>query len=102
RVRRPEPDAVRPHQRPRCRGERDRGMRHHRALCLSAAALVWLGGVAPSIAQPPPSPSPGAAEPSSDYNALRMSGFLVGSVSYNSKLQMVPEFAGGTPALSNP
>jgi hypothetical protein len=29
-----------------------------------------------------------------------MSGFLVGSVSYNSKLQMVPEFAGGTPALS--
>lgn len=78
-------------------------MRHHRALCLSAAAaLVWLGGAAPSIAQPQPSPSPAAAEPTSDYNALRMSGFLVGSVSYNSKLQMVPEFAGGTPALSNP
>jgi hypothetical protein len=31
-----------------------------------------------------------------------MTGFLIGSVSYNSRLQMVPEFTGGTPALAAP
>jgi hypothetical protein len=33
---------------------------------------------------------------------IRISGFLVGSFSYNSHIQMVPEFAGGTPALADP
>ena len=32
----------------------------------------------------------------------RFSGFLVGSFSYNQRLQMVPEFAGGAAALSDP
>ncbi len=32
----------------------------------------------------------------------RFSGFLVGSFNYNSALQLVPEFAGGAPALSDP
>ena len=80
-------------------------MRHHRAFCLSIAALVWLSAPGPSGAQPAPSPeptAPPAAATESDFTALRMSGFLVASVSYNSKLQMVPEFAGGTPALSKP
>jgi putative OmpL-like beta-barrel porin-2 len=81
-------------------------MRFHRAFCLSRAVFVCLGLARPSAAQPVPSPEPtpppAAASPASDFTALRMSGFLLGSVSYNSKLQMVPEFAGGTPALSNP
>jgi putative OmpL-like beta-barrel porin-2 len=33
---------------------------------------------------------------------LRIRGFLVGSFSYNSHIQMVPEFAGGAPALADP
>ena len=80
-------------------------MRHHLAFFLSIAALVWLGAPCHSGAQPAPSPeptAPPAAATESDFTALRMSGFLVASVSYNSKLQMVPEFAGGTPALSKP
>lgn len=81
-------------------------MRHDRALCLSLTAFVWFGAARRSDAQPAPSPapspSPASATAPSDFTALRMSGFLLGSVSYSSKLQMVPEFAGGTPALSNP
>lgn len=37
-----------------------------------------------------------------DVAGLRISAFLVGSFSYNSALQMVPEFAGGAPALADP
>ncbi|MCI0526670.1 MAG: porin, partial [Nitrospira sp.] len=33
---------------------------------------------------------------------VKVGGFLVGSFSYNSHIQMVPEFAGGAPALANP
>ena len=33
---------------------------------------------------------------------LRIRGFLVGSFSYNSHIQMVPEFAGGAPTLADP
>jgi len=33
---------------------------------------------------------------------VKVSGFLVGSFSYNSAIQMVPEFAGGAPALADP
>ena len=40
--------------------------------------------------------------PSSDIAGLRFSAFFVGSFSYNSHLQMVPEFAGGAPALADP
>jgi hypothetical protein len=37
-----------------------------------------------------------------DIAGLRISAFLVGSFSYNSGLQMVPEFAGGAAALADP
>lgn len=33
---------------------------------------------------------------------FRFSGFFAGSASYNSHVQMVPEFAGGAPALADP
>ena len=70
-------------------------------------ALVWAVAVGPAVAQTPPeagAPPRTVATPAStsDLTALRMTGFLIGSVSYNSRLQMVPEFAGGTPALAQP
>ena len=37
-----------------------------------------------------------------DIAGLRISAFVVGSLSYNSALQIVPEFAGGAAALANP
>jgi hypothetical protein len=33
---------------------------------------------------------------------VKVSGFVVGSFSYNSHIQIVPEFAGGAPALADP
>jgi hypothetical protein len=40
--------------------------------------------------------------PKPEVGGLRLSAFLVGSFSYNSHIQMVPEFAGGAPALADP
>ena len=40
--------------------------------------------------------------PKPEFGGLRLSAFLVGSFSYNSHIQMVPEFAGGAPALADP
>ena len=40
--------------------------------------------------------------PKADIAGFRLSAFLVGSFSYNSHLQIVPEFAGGAPALADP
>jgi len=82
-------------------------MRPYRALFVPAAAALLIAagaGVAHAQTPPPPepAPSPRAAVAPADVTALRMTGFLIGSVSYNSRLQMVPEFAGGTPALSHP
>lgn len=37
-----------------------------------------------------------------DLGGIRISAFAVGSFSYNSAIQMVPEFAGGAPALADP
>jgi hypothetical protein len=37
-----------------------------------------------------------------DIAGLRISAFVVGSFNYNSAIQLVPEFAGGAPALSDP
>ena len=37
-----------------------------------------------------------------EFGGLRLSAFVVGSFSYNSHLQLVPEFAGNTPALADP
>lgn len=37
-----------------------------------------------------------------DATPARVTGFVVGSLSYNTHIQMVPEFAGGAPALADP
>jgi hypothetical protein len=37
-----------------------------------------------------------------EIGGLRLSAFVVGSFSYNSHIQMVPEFAGGAPTLADP
>src|SRR5688572_3146794 len=37
-----------------------------------------------------------------EVGGFRFSGFFVGSYSYNSHVQIVPEFAGGAPALADP
>ena len=37
-----------------------------------------------------------------EFGGLRLSAFVVGSFSYNSHVQLVPEFAGGAPALADP
>src|SRR5215217_8171593 len=37
-----------------------------------------------------------------ELGGLRLSAFVVGSFSYNSHIQMIPEFAGGAPALADP
>ena len=47
-----------------------------------------------------PLEAPGFAQP--DIGGLRISAFAVGSFSYNSHIQMVPEFAGGAPTLADP
>ena len=40
--------------------------------------------------------------PAPETSGLRFSGFFAGSASYSSHVQMVPEFAGGAPALADP
>jgi len=36
------------------------------------------------------------------FSQLEISGFAIGSINWNSQIQMVPEFAGGAPAQSDP
>jgi hypothetical protein len=40
--------------------------------------------------------------PKPEVAGTRFAGFFVGSFNYNSRIPMVPEFAGGAPALSDP
>jgi hypothetical protein len=40
--------------------------------------------------------------PKPDFAGLQLTAFFVGSLSYNSHIQMVPEFAGGAAALADP
>jgi hypothetical protein len=40
--------------------------------------------------------------PAPEIGGARFSGFFVGSASYNTHIQMVPEFAGGAPTLADP
>ena len=73
----------------------------------AALAIVMLSAAAGTAGAQSPPAETGANPPAgpfagSDYQALRMSGFLIASVSYNSRLQMVPEAVGGTPALAEP
>jgi hypothetical protein len=82
--------------------------------------------VVPPSAQAPPPPAPAPAVqlpprpgerevmiershpleviglPKPEVGSLRLSGFFVGSFNYNNRIQMVPEFAGGTPVTSEP
>src|SRR5256885_10041906 len=45
---------------------------------------------------------PGALRPGLEVAGVRLSGFFVGSANYNSRIQMVPEFAGSAPVSSEP
>lgn len=69
---------------------------------LLAAALVSSasGGV---LAQPAEGPVPGEREVAlPELAGVRLSGFFIGSANYNSRIQMVPEFAGSAPVSSEP
>jgi hypothetical protein len=69
----------------------------------------------PVVQAPAPEPRPGEREisldrehpfeviglPKPEIAGFRFGGFFVGSASYNSHIQMVPEFAGGAPALAD-
>ncbi len=76
---------------------------------------------APAAAQAPPAPPPMAPAPGEkeiqldrggllealglpkpEVAGVRFGGFFSGSASYNSHVQMVPEFAGGAPAKADP
>lgn len=100
-----------------------------RVLCLLAIVVSLAGsplGAGSALAQAPP-PAPGEREiqleprpaeqeillerehplealgvPRPEVGGLRVSGFFAGSASYNSHIQMVPEFAGGGPAVADP
>lgn len=75
--------------------------------------------VAPAQVQAPPprvAPRPGEREiilerehpaellglPKPELGGVRFSGFFIGSANYNSRIQMVPEFAGNAPVSSEP
>jgi hypothetical protein len=94
---------------PLCHGRRFSGV----AVVLLLAPLLALAQTAGEreiLLQPtPPAPvgereSPlellGLRKP--EVAGIRISAFLVGSFTYNSHIQMVPEFASGAPALSDP
>ncbi|MGB5080723.1 MAG: outer membrane beta-barrel protein [Burkholderiales bacterium] len=86
-----------------------------RAGCAAAIAIGISFGSHPAFAQ---LKSPPATEREFDLSGgrvpdgtslsmpeggpTRVTGFVVGSFSYNSRVQMVPEFAGGGPALADP
>jgi hypothetical protein len=71
---------------------------------------------APPVVAPAPTPRPGEREvpldrehlfetfglPRPEVGGTRFSGFFAGSASYNSHIQMVPEFAGGGAASADP
>jgi Putative beta-barrel porin-2, OmpL-like. bbp2 len=63
--------------------------------------LLALCGVRPALAaQSTPSEEREVLLP--ETGGVRFSGFFVGSANYNSRIQMVPEFAGGAPVSSEP
>lgn len=73
--------------------------------------IINLGASAPAAAQPAGERAldlekgtlPGSNElPLAAGGETRVTGFVVGSFSYNSHIQMVPEFAGGAQALADP
>lgn len=81
---------------------------------VSSLLVLFVSGALPCLAQVPGErevPLESTRTPSGlfdaldlarpEFGGLRLSGFLVGSFSYNSRIQMVPEFAGGAPALAD-
>src|SRR3984893_13891397 len=74
---------------------------------MRACALVMLSGIVTFIAFAA-RPARAQDQPPEREDALpegagvRFSGFFVGSANYNSRIQMVPEFAGGAPVTSEP
>jgi hypothetical protein len=71
-------------------------------LAAPAALLLAMATTSATFAQERPisldAPSPGAGR----LGQLEISGFAVGSASWNSHIQLVPEFAGGAAALADP
>src|SRR5687767_6255247 len=74
---------------------------------VAACAALLLGTAISSLAlgQERPisrdAPSLGGGTRAKMLGELEISGFAVGSASWNSAIQMVPEFAGGAPALAD-
>ena len=95
----------------------DRLQKLEQAQPVPAPATPPATSLIPVAAQAPPmTPRPGEQEIRLDrehpfemfgltkpeLGGVRFSGFFIGSANYNSRLQMVPEFAGSTPVLSEP
>jgi hypothetical protein len=86
------------------------------AVCLLALALAASGQAsdpvpdAETFATQEEKPMPAGQEtplealgaPRVSVGGVRITGFIVGSFNYNSRIQLVPEFAGGGAALSDP
>ena len=82
----------------------------------AAAAPAAPAGPAAAMQPPAVAPAPGEREidmerehifetvglPKPEVGGVKFGGFFVGSFSYNSHVQMVPEFAGGAQALADP
>ncbi len=95
----------------------DRLQKLEQAQLAPAPATPPATSLIPVAAQAPPmTPRPGEQEIRLDrehpfemfgltkpeLGGVRFSGFFIGSANYNSRLQMVPEFAGSTPVSSEP
>ncbi len=73
------------------------------ALPLLFLFLVSVAASAQEREVPLDAEDPGALHgPAFEVAGVRLSGFFVGSANYNSRIQMVPEFAGSAPVSSEP
>ena len=75
-------------------------MRARALFALLSSSVLFALPSASHGAEPIESEMPGIPLPGG--SGLRLSGFFVGSANYNSRIQMVPEFAGGAPVTSEP
>jgi putative OmpL-like beta-barrel porin-2 len=67
-----------------------------------AAALLAMATTTAVMAQERPISLDGPRTAAQILGQLEISGFAIGSMNWNSHIQMVPEFAGGAQALSDP
>jgi Putative beta-barrel porin-2, OmpL-like. bbp2 len=74
------------------------------SLLFAIAVVLCRAHSAAAQPSPPPGPddTPEREIALPELSGLRLSGFFVGSGNYNSRIQMVPEFAGGAPVSSEP